>query len=43
MEAKVYDVPAAMDDKVARYALASMDIGIDSLTPDQRRYLTTLG
>jgi adenosylhomocysteinase len=43
MEAKVYDVPPAMDDKVARYALASMDIGIDSLTPEQRRYLTTLG
>ena len=38
MEAKVYDVPAAMDDKVARYALASMDISIDSQTRDQRRY-----
>ena len=44
MEAKVYDVPPAMDDKVARYALASMDIGIDSLTPEQRRYEnSTLG
>lgn len=43
MEAKVYDVPAAMDEKVAAYALASMGIEIDSLTAEQRRYQTSLG
>jgi adenosylhomocysteinase len=43
MEAKVYDVPAAMDEKVAGYALASMGIEIDSLTAEQRRYQSALG
>ena len=43
METKVYDVPAAMDEKVAGFALASMGIEIDSLTAEQRRYQTTLG
>jgi adenosylhomocysteinase len=35
----VYDVPADIDDEVARLKLESMDIAIDSLTPEQEDYL----
>lgn len=38
MEKKVYEVPAAIDEKIARYALAAMGAEIDSLTPEQMRY-----
>ena len=37
----VYDVPEAIDTEVARLKLASMDIEIDTLTPDQEEYLSS--
>jgi adenosylhomocysteinase len=37
----VYDVPEAIDTEVARLKLASMDIEIDALTPDQEAYLSS--
>ena len=37
----VYDVPEAIDTEVARLKLASMDIAIDALTPDQEDYLSS--
>ncbi|NLB35035.1 MAG: adenosylhomocysteinase [Elusimicrobia bacterium] len=36
---KVYPVPAHIDDEVARLKLASMEIAIDTLTPEQEEYL----
>jgi adenosylhomocysteinase len=38
MEKKLYDVPEKLDELVARYALHAMDIRIDKLTEQQRRY-----
>ena len=37
----VHDVPPAIDREVARLKLKSMGIGIDTLTPEQVRYLAT--
>jgi adenosylhomocysteinase len=39
LAAGVHTVPAAIDAKVARLALASLDAEIDSLTPEQQEYL----
>ncbi len=39
MEAKVYPVPAEMDDTVARIKLRTMGLSIDSLTAEQLKYL----
>ncbi|POM26985.1 Adenosylhomocysteinase [Actinomadura rubteroloni] len=39
LAAAVHDVPKEIDTEVARLKLASMAIGIDSLTPDQEEYL----
>jgi len=36
---QVYPVPAEIDEQVASLKLASMNISIDELTPEQRRYL----
>ncbi len=41
LEAKVYPVPEEIDKQVARLKLESMGISIDSLTPEQRKYLTS--
>jgi adenosylhomocysteinase len=41
LESKVYDVPAEIDAEVARLKLKAMDIEIDTLTPEQQRYLTS--
>ena len=41
LEPKVYVVPEKIDKQVARLKLESMGIAIDSLTPEQRRYLTS--
>jgi adenosylhomocysteinase len=41
LEPKVYDVPKEIDDKVARLKLKSMGVGIDSLTPEQERYISS--
>ncbi len=37
----VYPVPSAIDAAVARYKLEAMGIAIDSLTPEQQRYLSS--
>jgi len=39
--AKVYPVPEEIDQEVARLKLQAMDIAIDSLTPEQKEYLTS--
>ena len=36
---KLYDVPNAIDQKVARLKLQTMDVDIDQLTKSQRKYL----
>jgi adenosylhomocysteinase len=41
LERKVYDVPAEIDAEVARLKLKAMGIQIDTLTPEQERYLTS--
>jgi len=41
LSSSVLDVPQAIDKEVARLKLASMDIGIDTLTPAQADYLTS--
>jgi adenosylhomocysteinase len=40
MEKKVYDVTKEQDEEVARLKLATMNIGIDELTDDQKAYIT---
>jgi adenosylhomocysteinase len=39
LEKKVYPVPADIDGEVAALKLASMGVGIDKLTPSQKRYM----
>ena len=39
LERKVYPVPAAIDQEIARLKLASMGSAIDTLTPEQEEYL----
>jgi adenosylhomocysteinase len=39
LEPKVYDVPVEIDAQVARLKLHAMGVGIDTLTPEQRKYL----
>jgi len=41
LETKVYPVPKEIDKQVARLKLNSMGINIDSLTPEQEKYLTS--
>jgi len=41
LKVRVYPVPEAIDKQVARLKLHSMGISIDSLTPEQNRYLTS--
>src|SRR5262249_28315305 len=41
LERKGYVVPKHLDDEVARLKLAAMGIAIDSLTPEQERYLAS--
>jgi adenosylhomocysteinase len=38
MEKRIYEVPPAIDAKIAGYALAAMGLEIDRLTPHQKRY-----
>jgi len=38
---KVHPVPQEIDKQVARLKLKSMGINIDSLTPEQKQYLTS--
>jgi adenosylhomocysteinase len=41
LEKRVHDVPADIDAEVAALKLAAMNISIDELTPEQRRYLSS--
>ena len=41
LTAKVHDVPAELDQRVARLKLQSMGIHIDQLTAEQRQYLSS--
>ncbi len=41
LEARVYDVPDEIDKEVARLKLEAMGIGIDKLTEEQERYLSS--
>jgi len=41
LEVKVHDVPAKVDQWVARLKLKSMGIKIDKLTPEQKKYLSS--
>jgi adenosylhomocysteinase len=40
LEARVHEVPRAIDDEVARLTLAALGVEIDALTDAQRAYLT---
>lgn len=41
MESKVYVLPKKLDQEVARLKLKAMGITIDTLTPEQKRYLSS--
>ncbi len=41
LEKKVYPVPREIDEEVARLKLKSLGVEIDSLTPEQERYLSS--
>jgi len=41
LKTKVYPVPEEIDKEIARLKLQSMGIQIDSLTPEQKKYLTS--
>lgn len=41
LEKKVYDVPVEIDEEVARLKLASMHVAIDTLTPEQAKYMAS--
>jgi len=41
MEKKVYPVPSAIDKEIARLKLESMGVQIDTLTPEQKKYLSS--
>jgi len=39
MEKKVYGVPEVIDRNIARLKLEAMGVSIDTLTPEQEKYL----
>jgi adenosylhomocysteinase len=41
MEKKVYPVPERIDREIARLKLHSMGADIDTLTPEQQKYLSS--
>jgi adenosylhomocysteinase len=41
LTAKVYEVPSAVENWVAKLKLASMGIRIDALTREQEKYLSS--
>ncbi|MCK4436494.1 adenosylhomocysteinase, partial [bacterium] len=41
LEKKIYSVPSRIDARIARLKLKSMHLQIDSLTAEQKRYLTS--
>jgi len=38
---EVYDVPQEIDERISKLKLASMGVKIDTLTPDQQKYLSS--
>jgi adenosylhomocysteinase len=40
LQKKVYELPPEQDQEIARTKLATMGIGIDTLTADQQKYTT---
>jgi adenosylhomocysteinase len=43
LENRVLDVPKEIDEEIARLKLESLGVEIDSLTPEQREYLSSWG
>jgi adenosylhomocysteinase len=43
LERRVLDVPKEIDDEIANLKLESLGVEIDTLTPDQREYLSSWG
>lgn len=41
LDRRVYSIPRSIDDSIARLKLQSMGISIDSLTPEQKKYLSS--
>jgi len=41
LEKKVYPVPEAIDKEIARLKLQAMGVEIDTLTPEQEKYLSS--
>ena len=41
MEKKVYPVPKDIDKEIARLKLQAMGVEIDTLTPEQEKYLSS--
>ena len=41
LQKKVYNVPAEIEDWVAELKLSAMGIGIDKLTAEQKKYLSS--
>ncbi|MGO9910265.1 MAG: adenosylhomocysteinase, partial [Acidimicrobiales bacterium] len=39
----VHDLPAAIDEEIARLKIAAMGVAIDELSRDQKTYLATWG
>lgn len=41
LDKKVYDVPEAIDNEIAELKLHSMGVGLEKLTPEQKKYLAS--
>ena len=41
LEAKCYNIPADIDDEIARVKLGTLGVEIDTLTPEQEQYLNS--
>jgi len=41
LQARVYTLPAEIDKEIARLKLQAMNIRIDTLTPEQEKYLNS--
>ena len=41
LEARCYNIPAEIDDEIARVKLETLGVEIDTLTPEQERYLNS--
>jgi adenosylhomocysteinase len=41
LSANVHRVPEAIDREIARLKLAAMGVNVDTLTPEQQRYLAS--